>query len=125
MFPPVPSVCEAANLEFELAERERAPKVALLESWLAWRVAILPAVREVRRSGFMITVELGMSNGLGDPAHLVELAARRRGIEATSDGERLVLTPPFTSSEADLRRLVAGLASSIAEVAVGRLPAAA
>ena len=119
------SVCEAFNGELESVERDLAPKIALLESWLAWRVAILPAVREVRQSGLMITIELRLSDRFGVPGHLVEVAVRRRGIEAAADGDRLLVMPSPASSDADLRRLVAALASSIAEVAIGRLPAAA
>ncbi len=57
--------------------------------------------------------------------HRVTLAARRRGAVIRPLGDVVVLMPPLTISEADLRRLVAITAASIAETTAGRLRAAA
>ena len=119
------SVCEAATGGLDLADPDVAPKLALLESWLARRVAILPTVREIRQSGFMVMIELEDSPRVSDSAALVALAARRRGVEASAQGDCVVVMASVLCSETDLRRLVAALASSIAEVAIGRLPTAA
>jgi adenosylmethionine-8-amino-7-oxononanoate aminotransferase len=57
--------------------------------------------------------------------HSVAMAARRRGAVIRPLGDVIVLMPPLTISEADLRRLVAITAASIAETTVGRLRVAA
>ena len=125
-----PLACAAALATLEVFEQERtlellAPKIELLTRSLAQRVAVLPGVKEVRQRGFMVGIELIG----GDPAellgHQVTLAARRRGAIVRPLGDVLVLMPPLSISEADLLRLVAITASSIAEIGVGRLPAAA
>jgi adenosylmethionine-8-amino-7-oxononanoate aminotransferase len=53
------------------------------------------------------------------------MAARRRGAVIRPLGDVMVLMPPLTISEADLTRLIAITAASIAETTVGRLRAAA
>ena len=125
-----PLACAAGIATLELFERERTlellqPKTELLARTLAHRIAVLPAVAEVRQRGFMVGIEL-LS---GDPAarlgHHVTLAARRRGAIIRPLGDVVVLMPPLSITEADLARLVAITASSIAEVAVGHLRAAA
>jgi adenosylmethionine-8-amino-7-oxononanoate aminotransferase len=57
--------------------------------------------------------------------HRVTLAARRRGAIIRPLGDVIVLMPPLSISEADLRRLVAITAASIAEATSGRLRIAA
>ena len=125
-----PLACAAGIATLELFERERTlellqPKTELLARTLAHRIAVLPAVAEVRQRGFMVGIELLF----GDPAarlgHHVTLAARRRGAIIRPLGDVVVLMPPLSITEADLARLVAITASSIAEVAVGHLRAAA
>jgi adenosylmethionine-8-amino-7-oxononanoate aminotransferase len=125
-----PLACAAGIATLELFEREHTlellqPKIELLARTLSHRVAVLPAVAEVRQRGFMVGIELVS----GDPAarlgHRVTLAARRRGAIVRPLGDVVVLMPPLSISEADLARLVAIMASSIAEVAVGHLRAAA
>jgi adenosylmethionine-8-amino-7-oxononanoate aminotransferase len=125
-----PLACAAALATLEVFEQERTlellqPKIELLTRSLAQRVAVLPGVKEVRQRGFMVGIEL---HG-GDPAELlgyqVALAARRRGAIIRPLGDVVVLMPPLSISEADVLRLVAIAASSIAEVGIGRLPVAA
>ena len=53
------------------------------------------------------------------------LAARRRGAIIRPLGDVVVLMPPLSITEADLARLVAITASSIAEATVGQLRTAA
>jgi adenosylmethionine-8-amino-7-oxononanoate aminotransferase len=55
--------------------------------------------------------------------HRVTLAARRRGAVIRPLGDVVVLMPPLAISEADLRRLVAITAASIAEATAGHLRA--
>ena len=125
-----PLGCAAGIATLELFELEQTlellqPKIELLARTLAHRIAVLPAVDEVRQRGFMVGIELispDPSERLGDQ---VALAARRRGAIIRPLGDVVVLMPPLAISEADVARLVAITASSIAEVAVGQLRAAA
>jgi adenosylmethionine---8-amino-7-oxononanoate aminotransferase len=125
-----PLACAAGIATLELFEREdtlRAlqPKIELLARTLAQRVAVLPGVREVRQRGFMVGIELATADPAQRLGHQVTLAARSRGAVIRPLGDVVVLMPPLAISEADLARLVAITASSIAEVGMGRLPAAA
>jgi adenosylmethionine-8-amino-7-oxononanoate aminotransferase len=125
-----PLACAAAVATLEVFERERTlellqPKIELLTRSLAQRVAVLPGVNEVRQRGFMVGIELAGGDSPGPLGHQVTLAARRRGAIIRPLGDVVVLMPPLSISEADLLRLVAITASSIAEVGIGRLPVAA
>ena len=125
-----PLACAAGVASLEVFEREQtlerlAPKIDLLARTLSHRVAVLPAVAEVRQRGFMVGIELAGRDPAERLGHQVTLAARRRGAIIRPLGDVLVLMPPLSISEADLARLVAITASSIAEVAVGSMPAAA
>jgi adenosylmethionine-8-amino-7-oxononanoate aminotransferase len=86
---------------------------------------VLQDVAEVRQRGFMVGIELISEDPTERLGHQVTLAARRRGAIIRPLGDVLVLMPPLSISEADLARLVAVTASSIAELAVGHLRAAA
>lgn len=125
-----PLACAAGLATLAVFEREQtlermAPKIELLARTLAHRVAVLPAVREVRQRGFMVGIELAGGEPGERLGHQVTLAARRRGAIVRPLGDVVVLMPPLSISAAELVRLVAIVASSIAEVAVGRMPAAA
>jgi adenosylmethionine---8-amino-7-oxononanoate aminotransferase len=125
-----PLACAAGVATLELFEREQTleglqPKIELLARTLAHRVAVLPAVAEVRQRGFMVGIELDSTDPADRLGHQVTLAARRRGAIIRPLGDVVVLMPPLAISEADLARLVAITASSIAETAVGQLRAAA
>lgn len=105
-----------------------APKISLLRALLDAQVAPLAAVAEVRRCGFMVGIELrGFPPGerIG---HQVTLAARRRGAIVRPLGDVVVLMPPLSIAEAELRRLVEIVTASIAEATAavgGGLAAAA
>jgi adenosylmethionine---8-amino-7-oxononanoate aminotransferase len=125
-----PLACAAGVATLELFEREQTlerlqPKIELLKRTLAHRIAVLPVVAEVRQCGFMVGIELTGGAPEERLGHQVTLAARRRGAIVRPLGDVLVLMPPLSISEADLARLVAITASSIAEMAVGHLRAAA
>ncbi len=125
-----PLAAAAAIASLDTFQRERTlellePKIELLERLLAQRVTILPGVAEVRQKGFMVGIELSpqpLADGVG---HQVTLAARRRGAIIRPLGDVVVLMPPLSIAEADLRRLVAITAASIAEATAGRLRLAA
>ncbi len=125
-----PLACSAALATLEVFRRERTlellgPKIELLQRNLDRRVAILPLVREVRQCGFMVGVELAGGAPGERLGHQVALAARARGAIIRPLDDVVVLMPPLAISEPDLCRLVAITASAIADVAVGRIPAAA
>jgi adenosylmethionine-8-amino-7-oxononanoate aminotransferase len=125
-----PLACAAGIATLEAFERERTlealqPKIELLTRLLGHRIAVLPGVAEVRQRGFMVGIEL-----IGQPAedrigHQVVLAARRRGAIIRPLGDVVVLMPPLSISDAELRRLVAITATAIAEATCGRLHIAA
>ncbi len=125
-----PLACAAALACLEVFEEERTlerlgPKIGLL-SRLLESVADLPAVSEVRQVGLMAGIELGgfaLEERIG---HQVTLDARRRGAIVRPLGDVVILMPPLSMSEQDLRRLVATTAEAIA-AATGAtaLPAAA
>ena len=81
------------------------------------RVAPLPGVVEVRQRGFMVGIELEPRPAGERAGHHVILEARRRGAIIRPLGDVVVLMPALAMSEADLRRLVAITASSIAAAA--------
>jgi adenosylmethionine-8-amino-7-oxononanoate aminotransferase len=112
-----PLACAAAIATLDVFEEERTlerlqPKLELLGALLE-PVAAHPAVREVRRRGFMTGIELAdypLSARIG---HQVALEARRRGAILRPLGDVVVLMPPLGISEADLRRLVEITAEAI------------
>ena len=125
-----PLGCAAAIATLETFERERtlemmAPKIELLTRLLDQRIAFLPGVAEVRQRGFMVGIELVAEPAPERLGPQVMLGARRRGAVIRPLGDVIVLMPAPAMSEADLRRLVAITASSIAEATSGRLHSAA
>ena len=125
-----PLAAAAAIASLELFQRERVlealhSKIELMSRLLAERIAILPGVAAVRQRGFMVGIELIEQPVADRIGHAVTLAARRRGAIIRPLGDVVILMPPLAISEADLRRLVAITAASIAEATSGRLQAAA
>jgi adenosylmethionine-8-amino-7-oxononanoate aminotransferase len=115
-----PLACAAGVATLQTFERERtlellAPKIELLTRLLSQRVAALPGVAEVRQRGFMVGIELCERPPGERLGHRVTLSARRRGAIIRPLGDVVVLMPALAISEADLRRLVAITAASIAE----------
>jgi adenosylmethionine-8-amino-7-oxononanoate aminotransferase len=125
-----PLACAAALASLEvLCEEDTLAalegKVELLAELLE-PLAARPAVREVRRAGFMVGIELEEFPLPLRMGHRVTLEARARGAIIRPLGDVVVLMPPLAISEADLRRLVSITAESI-DAATGALdmPAAA
>jgi adenosylmethionine---8-amino-7-oxononanoate aminotransferase len=105
-----PLACAAANATLGVFEEERtlerlAPMIELLGSLLE-PVAAHPAVREVRRRGFMTGIELAGYPLPSRMGHRVTLEARRRGAIVRPLGDVIVLMPPLSIDAAELRRLV-------------------
>jgi adenosylmethionine-8-amino-7-oxononanoate aminotransferase len=117
-----PLACAAALATLDVFESERTlerlqPKIALLGELLDRLVAPLPGVAEIRRRGFMTGIELTKRPVEDRAGHQVTLAARRRGAILRPLGDVVVLMPPLTIAEAELRRLVEITAAAIAEAA--------
>jgi adenosylmethionine-8-amino-7-oxononanoate aminotransferase len=125
-----PLACAAALASLDVFEQERTidrlqVKVDLLGRWLDRYVEPLPGVAEVRRRGFMTGIELTGFPLEARMGHQVTLAARRRGAIIRPLGDVVVLMPPLSIAEAELRRLVEITAAAIDEVTAASLPAAA
>jgi adenosylmethionine-8-amino-7-oxononanoate aminotransferase len=125
-----PLACAAALATLDVFEQERTldrlqVKIQLLGRWLSGYVEPLPTVAEVRRRGFMTGIELAGFDPSERMGHRVALAARRRGAIVRPLGDVVVLMPPLSIREADLRRLVSITAEAIAEATATSLPAAA
>jgi adenosylmethionine-8-amino-7-oxononanoate aminotransferase len=84
----------------------------------------MPGVVEVRSRGFMVGIDLGEHDPALRIGHRVTLEARRRGAIVRPLGETIVLMPPLSISEDDLRRLVEITWESIEAALFPRLPAA-
>ena len=112
-----PLACAAALASLDAFERERTierlqPKIELLGRLLDG-VAAMPEVREVRRRGFMVGIDLGERGPDLRLGHRVTLEARERGAIIRPLGDVVVLMPPLSISEAELRQLVEVTAESI------------
>jgi len=115
-----PLACAAALATLDIFARERtldalAPKIELLHELLDELVAPLPGVREIRRRGFMVGIELREFPVEERMGHQVTLAARRRGAVIRPLGDVVVLMPPLAISEDELVHLVQITAASVAE----------
>jgi adenosylmethionine---8-amino-7-oxononanoate aminotransferase len=115
-----PLACAAAIATLEVFEQERTlerlqPKIELLRSLLDEHVAPLSAVAEIRQRGFMVGIELEPFPLEARIGHQVTLAARERGAIIRPLGDVVVLMPPLSIDEAELRRLVAITAAAIDE----------
>jgi adenosylmethionine-8-amino-7-oxononanoate aminotransferase len=123
-----PLACAAALATLDVLESERvierlADKIDLLGTLLAEHVAPLPAVGEIRHRGFMTGIELAGFPYEARMGQHVTLAARARGAIIRPLGDVIVLMPPLSISDDELRRLVAITGESIGEVTSGRVEA--
>jgi adenosylmethionine-8-amino-7-oxononanoate aminotransferase len=112
-----PLACAAALASLDAFERERtierlAPKIRLLAELLAG-VENMPEVSEVRGRGMMVGIDLGEHEPTLGLGHRVTLEARQRGAIIRPLGDVVVLMPPLSISESELRRLVGITAESI------------
>jgi adenosylmethionine---8-amino-7-oxononanoate aminotransferase len=122
-----PLACAAALAGLEAFERERTlerlrPKIELLGELLG-AVAAMPEVSEVRRRGTMVGIDLGERDPALRLGHRVTLEARRRGAIVRPLSDVVVLMPPLSISEAELRRLVEITAESIRAACASAHPA--
>jgi adenosylmethionine-8-amino-7-oxononanoate aminotransferase len=120
-----PLACAAALASLDVFQEEHTlerlgPKIELLGRLLE-RVESLGTVREVRRRGFMVGIELEPHAVELRMGHRVTLEARRRGAIIRPLGDVIVLMPPLAISAEDLRRLVETTAEAI-EAATSAAP---
>jgi adenosylmethionine-8-amino-7-oxononanoate aminotransferase len=125
-----PLACAAALATLRIFDQERTlerlqPKIALLGDLLAEHVERLPVVREVRRRGFMVGIELEGFPVEARIGHRVTMEARARGAIIRPLGDAVVLMPPLSIEPAELRRLVEITAAAIAAAAGAATLAAA
>ncbi len=121
-----PLACAAALANLDVFESERTienlqPKIALLAELLDG-VGAMPEVSEIRRRGFMVGIDLGDHDPALRMGHRVTTEARERGAIVRPLGNTVVLMPPLSISDQELRDLVAITAESIT-AAVSSAPA--
>jgi adenosylmethionine-8-amino-7-oxononanoate aminotransferase len=112
-----PLACAAALANLDAFENERTierlqPKIALLRELLD-EVEAMPEVTEVRSRGLMVGIDLGEHDPALRMGHRVTVEARERGAIIRPLSDVVVLMPPLSISEGDLRRLVEIAAESI------------
>jgi adenosylmethionine-8-amino-7-oxononanoate aminotransferase len=117
-----PLACAAAIASLDVFREEDtlgelAGKIELLAELLE-PLAVHPAVREVRRVGFMVGIELEEFPLPARMGHRVTLEARARGAIVRPLGDVVVLMPPLSISAADLARLV-GITAAAIDMATG------
>ncbi|MBJ7354487.1 MAG: adenosylmethionine--8-amino-7-oxononanoate transaminase [Thermoleophilaceae bacterium] len=115
-----PLACAAGIATLEIFEQEQTldhvADLCVLILKLLEPIAELPRVKEVRRRGLMVGIELDGFPVEARAGHQVTLAARRRGAIIRPLGDTIVLMPPLAISADELRRLVDITGESIAEV---------
>ena len=112
-----PLACAAALASLDAFEGERTierlqPKIALLRQLLD-DVEAMSEVAEVRARGTMVGIDLGEHDPALRMGHRVTLEARERGAIVRPLGDVVVLMPPLSIAEEELRELVAIVADSI------------
>jgi adenosylmethionine---8-amino-7-oxononanoate aminotransferase len=118
-----PLACAAALANLDAFAEERTierlqPKVALLGELLT-EVEAMPEVAEVRNCGFMTGIDLGEHDPALRLGHRVTVEARERGAIVRPLGDVVVLMPPLSISEEELRELVGITVESIQAAVIG------
>jgi adenosylmethionine---8-amino-7-oxononanoate aminotransferase len=124
-----PLACAAALATLDLFETEGTldlleRKIELL-SRLLKPLEANPAVREVRRRGFMVGIELADYPLEARVGYQVSLEARRRGAIIRPLGDTIILMPPLAISTGELERLVTITIEAIEATTAVELRAAA
>jgi adenosylmethionine-8-amino-7-oxononanoate aminotransferase len=115
-----PLACAAGLATLDIFEQEQTldhvADLCVLIGGLLKPIDSLPRVKEVRRRGLMVGIELDGFPEAARAGHQVTLAARRRGAIIRPLGDTVVLMPPLAISADELRRLIDIVGESIAEV---------
>lgn len=126
-----PLGCAVALASLSLFQREKIidqmqPKIAYLERRLKEDFAPLPHVSDVRQWGFMVGIELADDKterrgyaSADRVGHKVVLEARKRGVMIRPLGDVIILMPPLTIKDEELKILVDVTHESIREVTEG------
>jgi adenosylmethionine-8-amino-7-oxononanoate aminotransferase len=118
-----PLACAAALATLDIFENEDTidalqPKIALLTELLQEHIEPLEAVADIRQLGFMTGIELIDFPLEARMGHQVTLAARKAGAIIRPLSDVVVLMPPLSITEDELRSLVSITAAAIASVAI-------
>ena len=125
-----PLGCAAAIANLEVFENERTldkiqPKISLLER-LITPLKYHPHVGDVRQKGLMVGIELVKNSGKKSP-YLPEnkmgirvcMEARKMGIMLRPIGNVIILMPPLSISQTDLKKMVSLIIKSINNITFG------
>jgi len=112
-----PLACAAALANLDAFESEHTldrlqPKIELLRELLG-EVEAMPEVAEVRARGVMVGIDLGEHDPALRLGHRVTVEARKRGAIVRPLSDVVVLMPPLSISEEELRSLIAIVTESI------------
>jgi adenosylmethionine-8-amino-7-oxononanoate aminotransferase len=119
--------CAAAITNLEIFKKEKTlrklqEKIEFLKKELI-KIAELPYVGDVRQKGFMVGIELVKNRKTKEPYSLKEkmgwkvcYKAREKGLIIRPLGNVIVLMPPLSISQQELKRLVQIISESIREV---------
>lgn len=119
--------CAAALASLEVFKKEQTikkmqKKIEILENKLA-KIAGFPHVGNVRQKGFMVGIELVKDKKTKEPYSLKEkigwkvcYKAREKGLIIRPLGNVVVLMPPLSISQQELKRLIQITAEAIREV---------
>ena len=103
-----PLACAAALASLDVFEQRADARAPAAEDRAAaascsTEIAAMPEVAEVRGRGFMVGIDLGEHDPALRLGHRVTLEARERGAIIRPLGDVVVLMPPLSISEAELR----------------------
>jgi adenosylmethionine-8-amino-7-oxononanoate aminotransferase len=122
-----PLACSAALASLEIFKKEKVldtlqPKIRFLSKELK-KFYQIPAVGEIRQKGLMVGIELVADRKRKTPfpveariSHKVVLEARKRGVIIRPLGDVIVLMPPLSITEKELKRLTQAVFDSIETV---------
>ena len=122
-----PLACAAAIANLEIFEKEKTlqklqPKIKILSEEL-WKMKRLPHVGDIRQTGFMVGIELVKDQKTKEAYPLSErrgfrvcLEARKRGVMLRPLGNVIVIMPPLSIKEFEVRKICRVVHDCIIEV---------
>ncbi len=126
-----PLGCAVALASLELFQTERTfekmqPKIQILKSRLEQEFLPLPHVGDIRQWGFMVGIQLAAEKGTlkeypakSRTAHRVILEARKGGVMVRPLGDVIILMPPLSITEGEMKTLLDVVYESIRLVTEG------